>query len=127
MAGYLAANLAVGCYPDRVPQGITDYPVLAYTLVDGDSLLDLSGPSGQAWREYQFDAYSADYAQAGALDESLRKLLQGLCLAAGPMGLIPVLEANKHRPSTFYAPAVDGSDDGIYRYMSEYTIWYLEP
>lgn len=125
MAEWLASELGVACYPLRVPQEVTsaDYPVLTYTLVDGDSNLLLSGPAGQAWREYQFDVYGPDYAAAATLDVQLRKLLQVL---SGPMGRVTVQEANRHRPSGFYESPPDGSDDGIYRFMSEYTIWYLE-
>jgi hypothetical protein len=114
----------VGFFPLKLPQEAIGYPLATYTLVDGDSLLVLSGPDGQAWRDYQVDCYSPDYVQALTLDRSIAKALQGL---SGPMGRVHVQEANRHRPSSFYATPPDSSDDGIYRFMSEYTIWYVEP
>lgn len=124
MAEWLAGWLGVNCWPLKIPQEVTDYPALTYTLVDGESNLLLSGPAGQAWRSYQFDCYAADYAEAIALDDQLRRLLQPF---KGLMGQVQVIEFNRHRPSNFYTTPPDGSDDGIYRHMSEYTVWYFEP
>lgn len=124
LAAWLVATLGVACYPLKVPEEVTDYPVLTYTLVDGDSETGLSGPTGQAWRNYQFDAYSTDFAEAATLDEQLRLVIEGY---RGPIGLSRVTVSQRHRPLSDYESSPDGSDDGVFRFMGEYTLWFVQP
>jgi hypothetical protein len=123
LAVWLKAQLGVIAYPVRLPQNRTGYPLLTYTLVDGDSELNLAGPCGLAWGHYQFDAYSPIYADAYLLMEKLRLALAGY---RGAMGRATVRNANRHRMTGGYDVSPDGSDTGMYRVMNEYTIWYDE-
>jgi hypothetical protein len=123
-AWWLGQQLGVGVYPLKIPQRRTDYPYLTYTIVDGDSALKSSGPAGLAWRHYQLDAFSTSYPDAETLAEQLRNVLQGY---AGAAGNAIIVNANLHRPATEYDNTPDSSDAGVYRFCSEYMIWYREP
>ncbi len=125
LANYLRANLSVNAYPVKLPQGITTYPLLAYTIVDGDSELKLSGTSGLAFRSVQFDAYSPLSSDVETLAEQIRNLFQPLLNSS--MGRLTVTQATLQRTMTFATPSASGQDGAsIYRTMSEYTIWFRE-
>ena len=121
---WLACRLKVPVFPAKLPQKRVSYPYLTYLVVDGDSPLKASGPCGLAWRHYQLDAFSNDYAEAEELAEQLRISLAGY---AGPCGLATISNANVHRPASNYDNPPDGSDDGVFRFLSEYLVQYVEP
>lgn len=127
LANWVASTLAVEAYPHTVPEGTLDYPVLVYTVVDGDSYYRSSGPDGLAWLRVQFDAYSPSYADACTLQERLRLALLPYMNHSGLMGAATVRNVTFHRPASGYDPTGTGQDNaGMHRRMREVTFWFDE-
>jgi hypothetical protein len=118
-----AACPGVSFWPGKVPQQLAaGYPAVAYLMVDGDDFAQLSGPSGLAKEDFQFDAYSTDPVEAFQAIESIRRAFLGIFPRT--IGGTRLLEANRHPRLSGYDPGVDGSDDGYHRVMAEYTFIY---
>jgi hypothetical protein len=133
IANWLESTLDVEVYPLAIPQGTNDYPVMVYTVVDGDSLYSLNGPAGLAYVRYQLDSYSRVYSEAATLAERLRLALVALTkqiLKAGgsaQVGAATVRWVEVHRAVNGYDPTGTGEDNqGMYRRMSEVTFHFAE-
>jgi hypothetical protein len=124
LSNFIRSNLGTNAYPCKLPQADTDYPLLSYAIVGGDNELLLSGPCGLGSRRVQLDAWSPLASEVETLAERLRLLFRAF---KGPMGRLTVTNCNRHGVGTFSAPPVDWNDSGtIYRFMSEFTIWFRE-
>jgi hypothetical protein len=130
VANWLAETLDVEVYPLAIPQGTIDYPVLVYTIVDGDSFYRQNGPDGMGWIRYQLDAYSNFYADSASVAEQLRlaliSLIKQIRINQGAkVGAATVRWVELHRPINGYDPTGTGEDNrGMYRRMSEVTIYF---
>jgi hypothetical protein len=124
MVSHLQANCpGVSFWPGKLPQQLPGgYPAASYLLVDGDDPYQLSGPSGLAREQFQFDCWSTDPLEAYQVAESIRLAFLGAYPRT--IGGTRVLEANRHPRLSSYDPGVDGSDEGYNRVMLEYTFIY---
>lgn len=124
LAAWLADQLGVDVLPNHLPQGDSIYPLLSYSIVDGDSDPLLASMGGISWSNYQFDAWSRLASDVLILE---RKLYNALAGYTGPVGAGYVRSALPHRRLSDYEDPGDGSDQGFYRLMREYQIWFDDP
>jgi hypothetical protein len=125
---FLAAALpSIPCWHGKVPQKLKQ-PGIYWLIVDGDSVLNLSGASGGAWAHVKFTAASTAPGDIWSLAESLRMALQGRPGKwPGKMGTMTVQTVNVHSRVSDYTPAVDGTDRGPHQKSQEFYIFYDEP
>lgn len=126
LANFVTTCLGVDCFPLKIPEDVTpdQFPLFRYSVVDSQSILDLSGATGLASINVQFDCYSPQFADALAMSNQLYQLLGSL---RGQMGGAVVQGATRVRNTSNYTPPAENSDRGMYGYMSEYSIWYHLP
>ena len=117
------ASLLGNCYPSHLPQGVSEWPLVSYNVIDGRPIMSLGGSAGLSRVSIQFDAWSDQAAEAMLAQARLAKALVGF---AGPMGKASLLGVFRKRSQTSYFPAVDGSDQGYHRALGEYEFYYVD-
>ena len=121
---WIGAKLGKTPLPNHLPQSNDTYPVISFTIFDGDTIMNLASPAGVSYIDVQFTIWSLSSMDAAMLQKRLLVALGGY---RGPMGRAYCQAALAGRPNTTYTKAVDGSDDGTYGDIREYRIWFTEP
>ena len=110
-------------YPVRLPQGVT-YPAISYTTISGTRPQNTTGSSGQSGPRIQLDFWSLSFAEAKALSEAARLVLQGFKGDAGSPA-VAIQGAFFDSERDWFDP--DASTAGAYRVSHDYFIWHEEP
>lgn len=127
LAGKAGVTAIVGTSPVRIypvvrPQG-GDMPALTYARMSGGHDHNLQGSSGTAIPTFELDCFGDTYAQADALAEAIRQVMQGF---SGTMGSVAVKSVILDDESDGYDPPEDDSDRGAFYISLKYRIRYTE-
>lgn len=124
LVDFLAGKLSTPCHPGIVPEGVADWPLLTWNVIDGAGVTALAGPAGLASVRVQLDAWSTSVADTSLLSRRLFDLLAGY---RGRVGRATVQGAFRVRQMGGFTPYGNGSAEGLYRNLSEWTFWWEEP
>lgn len=120
LAGWLAGALGVAVYPYAIPEGTTGFPVLVFSILEGDDIYLLSGASSMTWARIAFDAVSDLYSDCASLLLRLRGVMLPF---RGSLGTVRIEGITVHRPSGAYSPR-GFTEPGMYRDTGEYTVFF---
>lgn len=121
MASFVAQQLGVSPYPDKLPSRNTSYPLISFTVISGNNFLTLRGATTLEQMQIQFDVWSPSSFATGQLSKQLYNLLQDL---RGMMGLVKVTNCFGETPRSGYTPSAVGSDLGLYRASRDFTFQF---
>lgn len=105
--------------PNRVAQGVDQFPRLVYRRISGRHEHTLAGASRECNARLQLTCQAQNYGEAKALAEALRNSLDGF---RGSMGGATVTGCHLDNDPDGFKPPSDGSDDGVHEVMCDYLI-----
>ena len=66
LVSFLEDALGVSCYPDHLPQGDDDYPLLSFAIIDASTAMNLADRFGEDSIDVQFTSFGT-----GSFDTAL--------------------------------------------------------
>ena len=110
-------------YPGFVPQKISTYPLVVYSVVSSIAKDLLTGGAGWAETRIQLDVYATTAVARDSLVEILRDELQGFpTTSSKTMGSSTVTAVVYLNSLDLYEPPQDNSDTGLFRNSTDY--WF---
>lgn len=120
---YLASQLGVPIYSGNIPQGVTSYPAVTYTLIYETHYNTLAKAAGLVNADYQIDIWGDIAEIAEQLNEVLLNALESY---KGMMGDTYVSSSRLQDEDQDAEEFPSGSDQWIYRYQTDWTFIYQE-
>lgn len=123
----IAAIVSTRIYQEVAPTNVT-MPYITWQIISDVPTGHLGAESGIARKVVQIDLFASTDIACNALEDEVRKSIDGLSLATMGAGGETIYLRSCRKLGSFQRmiPPSDGSQNRIYRRMAEYSFWHTE-